>query len=651
MGHFFNPTPAVFTGGVQAYAPKCVPPAIEAGPLPFTDLGTLGGTGASSANQASLVLTLTINPISIGNLVVIAIADDNQGAGADADGLEVSSITDNAAGGSNTYTKALGWANNNAAAQAGAAVQVWYSVAARAVPLTTGQITVNFASATLSDATGMTARIFSFSGTRIGVATTNTSSVDAGAPGSLDATTSNLPYLRVRGIAGEIGTSVALTPTANWTTWSTGNSATSGTTAQMCVRAEHHISTGVSDFSNPTWTGAPDIANAYVVFQVLPDVPPPAQKGIAALTQGNYGFPERQRKRFWFDGIYAGETNAPLPVNTNNPPFDARRLGIVSEIVVAWQPPDPQPFQGGRQPGEPKPDPAGVPGWSIDPPPMPLEMIVTDGPFETLPTLLRPLPPVVLQVLPPDGPMHPMRRAGSMTPIGMWQPPDPWPFEGGQQPSGPRMTAATFPGAVINPPPILYEGRDPRTIETVLTWQPPDPQPNLGRGPMSPALPTIPQPPTVHEGRDPREMDINRAWQPPDPQPFQGGRQAGEVRKLAPSLLDVPVTIPPFVHMGRQARIHTAIMAWQPPPPEPFQGGRQPTQKLNLPVSQTAVTVNNPPFGRREAYVKIISNISASWVIPQPITPWKLAYQAQQGITPTTAFGYQYLGIRISVGM
>lgn len=227
--------------------------------MAFSDGGSIGANGSSANNQSTLTLAVS-QQCNVGELVVLVIADDNSGSGADADGSEVSSV----AAGTNTFSKAKGWANNNAAAQAGAAVQIWYSVLTQQIN-NGANITITFANATLSDATGVTGRKFTTSGGTISVGATNQLSNDAADPGSLDATTSNREALRIRGIAAEVGNNTNLTATTNWTAWANGNSATTGTTAEMCARAEHRIFTGTGSASDPTYVSA-DCASAYVAF-------------------------------------------------------------------------------------------------------------------------------------------------------------------------------------------------------------------------------------------------------------------------------------------------------------------------------------------------------------------------------------------------
>lgn len=238
--------------------------------MAFTDLGSIGATGATTNNQASLALTTTA-ACSAGELVVVAVADDNRLSGADADGSEVSGVADS---GGNTWTKALGWANNEGGTQLGSSISLWYSVLTNAIA-NGGTITASFTSATLSDATALTARHFSYSGGSLAVEATNSiSSDDSTDPLSLNATTANIECLRIRAIGIE-AISEDLVATTNWTAWDSGNSAASGGGIEICVRVEHRISTGTGDASSPppaSWEPAGSSASVYVAFKVVPSL-------------------------------------------------------------------------------------------------------------------------------------------------------------------------------------------------------------------------------------------------------------------------------------------------------------------------------------------------------------------------------------------
>lgn len=233
--------------------------------MAFAEVGSLGATGSSGNNQATLVLT-TSAAAAVGTLAVVVIADDNIGSGADADGNEVASVADSS-GVENVWRKAIGWTNTLGGAQAGAHVSIWFCQVQDAIA-NGGTITATFTNSGTSDATAMTARNFSIAAgfTAEIEGTPGTLSNDAADPGSLDVTTSNVECLRIRGIGGEVGNNTSLTPTSTWTAWANGNSATTGTTAEMCARAEHLISTGTGAASDPTWVAC-DNASAYVAFR------------------------------------------------------------------------------------------------------------------------------------------------------------------------------------------------------------------------------------------------------------------------------------------------------------------------------------------------------------------------------------------------
>ena len=255
--------------------------------MSWTDLGSLGVNGSSGNNQASLAVTTT-QACNVGDLVVLVHAVDNRLATAPSDAGEAASVTDNAVGGPNVWTKAVGWSYGGAtpATQGGAAVSIWYSVLTVAMP--TGRtITVTHTSSSLSDATGMTAWRFR-ADNPIEVAATNVGVASAADPPSLDAVTANKEHLRVRGIAAEVGNNTNLTPTTNWTAWGNGNSATTGTIAEMCARAEHRVSTGTGDASNPTYVAC-DNASAYAAFVELTErtlVASDLAVGVITIDQG-----------------------------------------------------------------------------------------------------------------------------------------------------------------------------------------------------------------------------------------------------------------------------------------------------------------------------------------------------------------------------
>jgi hypothetical protein len=250
--------------------------------MAFTDLGSLGATGSTANNQVSLALT-TAAAAAVGELVVVVVADDNRASGGD--DLAVTSVQNS--GTANTWVKAIQIANA-VAAQGGASCSIWYTVVTSAIA-SGATITATFGDAAASDASGMTARHFSLSGGNAvaieGAPGTLVNNTGAD-PGSLNVTTSNIACLRIRGLAVQVGNNTSLTPTSTWTAWANGNSATTGTTGEMCARAESLISTGTGAASDPTYVSA-IYASAYVAFKEVTRAIVPVTTNLLTASLGN----------------------------------------------------------------------------------------------------------------------------------------------------------------------------------------------------------------------------------------------------------------------------------------------------------------------------------------------------------------------------
>lgn len=227
--------------------------------MAWASVGTLGTVGSATANQTSLTLT-TSATLEAGNFgVIVVVVDNNQTT--DGDEGAVTSTTDSAG---NTWLKAIEFCNGQGAAQAGVTVSVWWCVAG--VQLTSGgTITANFSNATSRDASCATAWEFTMDAANVpSVQVTNTLANDAADPGSLDVTTANEEFLRLRATGGETNNNTQWTGTTNFTNLSSVRS--SNAAAAVAARAEFRIFTGTSSASNPTWT-AVDCASVYVAFQ------------------------------------------------------------------------------------------------------------------------------------------------------------------------------------------------------------------------------------------------------------------------------------------------------------------------------------------------------------------------------------------------
>lgn len=242
----------------------CVQDGTSGSTQKFGSKGTLGANGTTTANQSNIVLTTATTNVAIGDLAVIVVAVDNRLGTADADDGNISGVVSNPA---NNWVKAREWSNNQAAAQAGATVSMWYTVATAAMN-TGSTITASFTSSTTSDAQGIIGWCFTKPNGDVTIEATNILATDGADPAALDATTREIECLRIRGIGSEgaaSGSAPSLTPTGGWTAWGNGNSAATMSAAEMYARAEHTISVGTGSSSNPTGWAA-DNASVYVAF-------------------------------------------------------------------------------------------------------------------------------------------------------------------------------------------------------------------------------------------------------------------------------------------------------------------------------------------------------------------------------------------------
>jgi hypothetical protein len=242
-------------------------------PFSPTAFGAWGVSGTCSESAYSIVadnasLSIAAGVVgsfcSAGELAVLIVAVDNSQAN-DGDEIAVTTVTDS---GGSTWIKAGEFTNGQGAAQAGATVSVWYAVLANNLDFggdPPDSITAYFSNSTARDAAAMTVKGFTFAaGQPVSVEAIATRADDGIDPGSLDVTTSNQEFLRIRGIAGETGSTTALTVTTNWTAFKAAQRG-SGTTG-MAVRGEHRIVTATGAASNPTWVSA-DHASVYVVIR------------------------------------------------------------------------------------------------------------------------------------------------------------------------------------------------------------------------------------------------------------------------------------------------------------------------------------------------------------------------------------------------
>ncbi len=235
-----------------------------AAPPKFASKGSLGVIGNTTANQASIVLTTQTTAVAIGDLAVIVVGVDNSGT-TDTEGAEISGVVSSPA---NTWIKAKEFTNGQAAAQAGATVSMWYTVATAAMAVGS-TVTVSFTSSANRDAQAVIGWVFTKPAGDVAIEGSNTNATDGADPPALDATTRAIECLRIRGIGSEgaaSGTAPSLTPTGSWTAWGNGDSAATMSAAEAYARAEHIISVGTGSSSNPT-SWAADNASVYVAFR------------------------------------------------------------------------------------------------------------------------------------------------------------------------------------------------------------------------------------------------------------------------------------------------------------------------------------------------------------------------------------------------
>jgi len=227
--------------------------------MAFSDLGNLGAGGSTANNQGSLTVA-TAQAVGATDFVAIAVTVDNRTTG----GGDLSDVTGVTIGG-----VALTLSRQNAtnlAAQAGAAVSLWYG---KPGALSSGvNMVATFNNATTSDASALSSRLFSVTaGAAVSEDGDNATTSTTTNPGSLDVTTANAERLRIRAIGCEFDSTQALTVTGSWTAWTEGASAASGTATEQVIEVEHRIVTAANSASAPTLGSACDAASVMAAFK------------------------------------------------------------------------------------------------------------------------------------------------------------------------------------------------------------------------------------------------------------------------------------------------------------------------------------------------------------------------------------------------
>lgn len=223
---------------------------------------TSGLITANNKVAAASWAPTTAADLTAGNGGFLIVTSDNTSS-ADGNNNEHQSVSD-AAG--NTWTKAAEWTNSNAGAANGDTVSVWY-VKAGSTLSSGSAITINFSGSPV--AKDVCGGVFSVdAGHTISVAGSTHGDADATVPGSLSL--SGLPsaeYLLIRAMAFETS-SGTLTPTSNYTAFTSTSSTTTGglVASNMAARGEWRILTGTGDTSNPSHSTSADNASVYVAF-------------------------------------------------------------------------------------------------------------------------------------------------------------------------------------------------------------------------------------------------------------------------------------------------------------------------------------------------------------------------------------------------
>lgn len=229
--------------------------------MAFSAITSLGNAGVDTGGGNLVITTSAV--AEAGRLVIVQLAKDNV-ATADGTGSEITSVVDSAGG--NTWQSAGRFVNGQGAANAGAYVDLWYSVLTNEIA-SGGTITIT--KSTDVDCVANSYKVTLGAGNSVQVAgTVQTLANDAADPGSM--TISGLTskeYLFWRVVAAESEDTTALTPTTNYTARGQSISSTAGGSASnMRVSGETRILTGTGDTSNPTLFSA-DCASIYLAFE------------------------------------------------------------------------------------------------------------------------------------------------------------------------------------------------------------------------------------------------------------------------------------------------------------------------------------------------------------------------------------------------
>lgn len=237
--------------------------------MAWTSIGSGSTVAYSGNNQASMAHTVATNGVGIGQVGIIAFAQDNPGAAdtfttSGTANPTVSTVTDSAG---NIWNCAGEFQNAQGSAQAGAVCSLWWTLATADLPVA-GTITATLVpgSSASFDAGASALWVYSIGGNQVSVLASTGLAADATtALGLIDQTVSTGSNLRFRAIASETTATTALTTSSGWS--AIGVVRASAAKA-MGVRGEYLITASSTAASSPGLNVATiDHASVYVVMQ------------------------------------------------------------------------------------------------------------------------------------------------------------------------------------------------------------------------------------------------------------------------------------------------------------------------------------------------------------------------------------------------
>lgn len=222
------------------------------------------GTAATSADAATIVLSVSSTTVSAGNFAILVIAGDNSTT-TDGNNSEVTTVTDS---GGNTWLAAREMTNGQGAASAGTVVSVWYSNPTTTLTAGAGGGTVTVTFASVRQAKAVTGWAFSKGNSTIKIAASTATATDSARIGTanLATTLTNQEYLFLRGDALE-GDIATYTVTTGYTSLSWATALVGGTFSNFITTAgEFKIATSTSAMSTSTVGLNYDTSTVFVAF-------------------------------------------------------------------------------------------------------------------------------------------------------------------------------------------------------------------------------------------------------------------------------------------------------------------------------------------------------------------------------------------------